>query len=234
MSEIKPEDVKKHKRVNQTFLSPLERPALKWLSEHLPAWVTPDFLTGIGFFAAVLIGISYWLTRYSPWFLWLATFGFILNWFGDSLDGTLARYRKIERPKYGFFIDHAIDAVVELIIILGLAASQYVSLTIALGTLIGYHMLSILVFLYTYVSGEFRISYGNLGPTEVRLIAIVANVILFFAGSPTVKLPFIASPLKLYDLILCAIILLEVVMFIVIFFTKAHELSKLESKPLKK
>ncbi len=120
----------------------------------------------------------------------------------------------------------------ELIIILGLGASQYVSLTIALGTLIGYHMLSILVFLYTFVSGEFRISYGNMGPTEARLIGIVANVILFFAGSPIIKFPF--AELKLYDLILCAVMLLELVFFIYIFFSKAHELSKLEAKPPKK
>jgi archaetidylinositol phosphate synthase len=232
MNDPTPNDVRTHTRVNQTFLSFLERPALKWLSARMPRWVTPDLLTGIGFFAAVLIGVGYWLCRYSAWFLWLASFGFLLNWFGDSLDGTLARFRKIERPKYGFFIDHAIDALVETIVIIGLGASPYVSLTIGLIALVGYLLVTILVFMYTYVSGVFRISYGNLGPTELRLIAIIANTVVFFVGNPIIHLPFVS--LKLYDTIVCFIILLEIIFFSYIFFSKAHELSKLEAKPPRK
>ncbi len=232
MSETQSKDVSTHKRVNQTFLSFAERPALQWLAKRVPAWVTPDILTTLGFLAAVIIGVSYWLCRISPWFLWLASFGFILNWFGDSLDGTLARFRKIERPKYGFFVDHAIDALVEMIVILGLGSSPYVNLIIALIALAGYLLVSILVFLYTYVSGEFRISYGNLGPTELRLIAILANTVVFFIGNPKIKLPFVE--LKLYDVIICFIILLEIIFFCVIFFSKARELNKLEAKPQKK
>src|SRR5690554_1739776 len=102
-------DVRNHTRINQTILGPLEKPALQWMAARLPVWVTPDTLTGIGIFASVLIFISFVLTNIHPGFLWLASFGVVLNWFGDSLDGTLARYRKIERPQYGFFVDHAVD-----------------------------------------------------------------------------------------------------------------------------
>ena len=102
-------DIKDHKRVNDILLGPLERPALQWLAAHLPAWATPDMMTVIGIIGALVITLGYGLSQFHPAFLWLATLGFIINWFGDSLDGTLARIRHIERPKYGFYIDHVTD-----------------------------------------------------------------------------------------------------------------------------
>src|SRR5512140_2984650 len=118
-------DIANHQRVNDIFLGPLERPALKWLAERMPAWVTPDTLTLIGVLGAVLTLISYLLTNISSGFLWLAALGFVINWFGDSLDGTLARTRKIERPIFGFFIDHTVDAVNEMLIFFGLGLTPY-------------------------------------------------------------------------------------------------------------
>ena len=193
-------DVKKHKRVNDILLGPLERPALQWLAAHMPAWVNPDILTGIGFFGSVLIGVSYWLTHISPLFFWLASLGFVINWFGDSLDGTLARYRKIERPKYGFFVDHSVDAISETIVFVGLGLSPYVRIEIALMALITYLLMSVLVYLRTYVRGQFVISYGKLGPTEARVIAIIANTAILFAGNKTlVNTP--VGGLTFYDLV---------------------------------
>ena len=107
----KARNIEKHKRINDIFFGPIERSLIAWLVQRMSRWVTPDVLTLIGFFAAILIGVSYWLTNYIKNYLWLATFGFMLNWFGDSLDGNLARYRKLERPRYGFFIDHTVDTV---------------------------------------------------------------------------------------------------------------------------
>ena len=182
-------DIKDHERVNDILLGPLERPALQWLAAHMPAWMTPDILTGIGTFGAVLIAVSYWLTNYSEWFLWLASLGFVINWFGDSLDGTLARYRKIERPKYGFFIDHTVDALNETIIFLGFGLSPYLRFEIACLALIGYLLMSVLVYVSTAVSGVFKISYGKLGPTEIRAIAILINIFIFFFGNPSINLP---------------------------------------------
>src|SRR5512137_1274301 len=175
-------DIKDHIRVNDIFLGPLERPALKWLAEHLPAWVTPDMMTVTGIAGALVITLGYGLSRFHPAFLWLATFGFIINWFGDSLDGTLARHRHIERPKFGFFIDHVADALTEIIIILGLGLTPHIHFSVASLCTIAYLAMSVLVYVRMNVMGEFKISYGKLGPTEVRLIAIGLNTYMFFGG----------------------------------------------------
>ena len=124
-------NIQDHTRVNDILLGPLERPALHWLAAHLPAWGYSRLMTVIGILGALVITLGYGLSRFHPAFLWLATLGFIINWFGDSLDGTLARFRHIERPKYGFYIDHITDCVTEIIIILGLGLSPYISFSVA-------------------------------------------------------------------------------------------------------
>jgi archaetidylinositol phosphate synthase len=226
-SQIKPASTE-HTRVNKILLSALEKPALQWFSEHMPAWVTPDMLTILGFCASVLIAVSYWLCNYNSAFLWLASFGFLLNWFGDSLDGTLARFRKIERPKYGFFVDHTVDAVTETLVFVGLGLSPYVDLTLALFALIGYLLVSVLVYVYTYVAGEFRISYASLGPTEMRAIAILANTLIFFVGNPVLKLGFVE--VTVYNLIVFLIVLLLFIGFLVVVLWRAHQLSIVDRK----
>lgn len=217
-----------HTRVNKILLTALEKPALRWFSEHMPAWVTPDMLTILGACASALIAVSYWLTNYNSAFLWLASFGFFLNWFGDSLDGTLARYRKIERPKYGFFVDHTVDAVTETLVFVGLGLSPYVDLTLALFALIGYLLVSVLVYVYTYVAGEFRISYASLGPTEMRAIAVLANTLIFFIGNPKLNLGFIE--VTVYNLIVFLVVLLLYIGFIVVVLWRANQLSKIDQK----
>ena len=132
MGEMKP-----HQRVNDILLGPLERPALQWLAGHMPAWMNPDILTGIGMLGAAVVFAGYTLSNAHPAYLWLANLGFVINWFGDSLDGTLARYRHIERPKYGFFIDHTMDALSEVLVVAGLGLSPYVSFEIAMLALVG-------------------------------------------------------------------------------------------------
>lgn len=196
-------DIKKHQRINDILLGPLERPALQWLSARMPAWVNPDILTGIGILGAFLIFISYWLTNVNKGFLWLASLGFVINWFGDSLDGTLARYRKIERPKYGFFVDHTVDALSETMVIIGLGLSPYMRFDIACLVLIGYLLMSVLVFITTAVTGVFQISYGKIGPTEIRVIVILLNTFIFFLGNPIIKLPWGAvSVVDLFGILL--------------------------------
>ncbi len=182
-------DIKPHQRVNDLLLGPLERPALQWLAAHMPAWMNPDILTGIGIIGAVLIFFSYWLSNALPGFLWVASLGFVINWFGDSLDGTLARYRQSERPKYGFLVDHTVDSFNEVLIALGLGLSPYVTFSVACLALIGYLLMSILVYIRTYVYGVFQLSYGKFGPTEVRVFLILLNLVMFFLGVPEVELP---------------------------------------------
>lgn len=226
----KQKKISKHKRVNDILLGPLERPALIWLAAHMPQWVSPDLLTLIGFIAALLIAVSYWLTNFNKNYLWLANFGFVLNWFGDSLDGNLARYRKIERPRYGFFIDHVVDTVSEVAIFLGLAYSPYVDFQLGTLALIAYLCMTIQVYITTCVRRVFRISYGKLGPTEARLIAISANTLIFFAGNPLINIPYIGS-VSLYNLIVAGVALL---LFAIFFSTAIEEGKKLNRKDRKK
>ena len=148
----------------------------------MPFWVTPDVCTFTGIIGAAVIMAGYILSRISPDFLWLASLGFIINWFGDSLDGTLARYRHIERPKYGYFVDHAVDVLNEMMMLVGLGLSYYIRLDLACLTLCLYLMLSILVFLRTFTNREFNISYSRLGPTEMRIGMILFNTVLYFGG----------------------------------------------------
>jgi phosphatidylglycerophosphate synthase len=215
-----------HKRINDILLGPLERPALKWLAAHAPAWMTPDVLTMIGIFGAVIIFAGYALSNVNAAFLWLAILGFVINWFGDSLDGTVARYRKIERPKYGFFVDHTVDAISQLIIFGGLGLSPYLSFEVAMLALVGYLLMSIFVYVDTYVSGVFKISYGKFGPTEARAIAILLTAGFFFWGTPTIQFSF--GEVGVYDLIGLGIALLLVLIYIFSTIRRAKELSTID------
>jgi phosphatidylglycerophosphate synthase len=205
-------EINQHKRVNDILLGPLERPALHWLAAHMPVWVTPDTCTAIGVLGALLTMISYGLSSYSPNYLWLASLGLFINWFGDSLDGTLARYRHIERPRYGFYIDHVTDGVCQVMVFLGLGLTPYVSFNIACLALISYLLLSILVYVRTYVVGEFKISYGRLGPTESRALAVLLNTAMYFFGPQ--KNLFRQVTFSNYDIVVAALALLLLGFFI--------------------
>jgi archaetidylinositol phosphate synthase len=203
-------DIKDHKRVNDILFGPLERPALHWLAAHLPTWVTPDMLTVVGISGSMVITLGYVLTNLHPAFLWLATFGFIINWFGDSLDGSLARFRHIERPKYGFYIDHFTDVLTEIITILGLGLTPYVKFSVAAMFCIAYITMSVMVYVRMNVMGEFKISYNKLGPTEARILAILLNIGMFFGGVVTyrVKLGAMIAIISPYDLVVVALVIL--------------------------
>jgi len=219
-------DIKSHQRVNQTLFTPVEKRLLQILVARMPTWVTPDILTGVGVFGAIVIFSSYCLTNLDPNFIWLANLGFALNWFGDSLDGSLARYRHIERPKYGFFLDHVVDAFNEFIIVMGLGLSPYVTFAIACLGLIGYLLLSVLVYVRTAVAGVFQISYGQLGPTEVRIIFILLNGAIYFIGVPEIVLP--VGIFSVYDFIFGILATLLILMFIGYSCKYGMELAKID------
>src|SRR6202035_615724 len=155
-----------------------ERKALLWLAERLPPFIKPDHLTVLGFVAMFLAGCSYAFGRWTPWGLLLATFCLALNWFGDSLDGTLARVRNRQRPRYGFYVDHISDSVAAFFLMGGLAVSGCVHPAIALGLLIAFLMLSIEAYLATYTLGRFHLSHGWFGPTEIRILLAIGNIAL--------------------------------------------------------
>lgn len=174
-------DIKQHKRVNQMLLGFLERPALQWMAAHSPAWVTPDVLTGLGVVGSLMCFGGYWLSGQNVLWLLLACVGFFVNWVGDSLDGTLARYRKIERPKFGFYIDHTVDAITEFLTIIGIGMSPFLRLDIAAFAMIGYLLMSTHVYIRTAVEGVFKISFGTFGPTEMRVIIVIVNIAIMLA-----------------------------------------------------
>jgi phosphatidylglycerophosphate synthase len=221
-------DISSHRRVLDTFTGPVERPILRWLAAHMPSWMNPDILTAIGVIGGLVILCGYWLTGADRNFLWLVNLGFVINWFGDSMDGTLARYRHRERPVYGFYIDHTVDAYVEIMIFLGLGLSPYVRFDLACLALIGYLLLSVLVYVRTCVKGEFVISYGKLGPTEVRLLAMVANTLVYFVGNPIPNL--FSLKLTIYDWLVSIVILLIYSIAIGTTLIQGRQLAKMEKE----
>lgn len=173
-------------RVNRIALARFEQWALPRLAKRMPQWVSPDSLTMVGLVAAVLIALAYILTWYSLGWLWLASAAFVLHWFGDSLDGTLARVRNIRRERYGFYVDHQADAISALLIFTALGLSPLMPLVVALLVLIGYYLMMIMVNLVTISRDVFKISFGGAGPTEARLAMITANTAVFFSGNAAV------------------------------------------------
>ena len=229
-----PTKVENHKRENDILLGFLERPALQWLAAHSPAWVTPDVLTWTGVAASVLIFISYGLTQFNRNFLWLASFGFLMNWLGDSLDGSLARYRHIERPRYGFLVDHWVDAISVVLIFLGIGISPYVDLLVASLALIGYLLLSIMVYLITYVTGVFQITNAKIGPTEVRVLAVVLNAVMFFAGNRAIMtVPYLGG-ISIYTLVTGLLAVAMGIYFLVNTSIQLRRLALLDGKRLER
>ncbi|MGI6251048.1 MAG: CDP-alcohol phosphatidyltransferase family protein [Anaerolineaceae bacterium] len=197
MTAAEKKAVTPEKRINDILLGPLERPALQWMARRMPQWVSSDTMTSLGVVASVLIFVAYVMVgrgeiQRNPW-LWVASLGFVLNWMGDSLDGTLARYRHMERPKYGFFVDHSVDAFSAVAIFLGIGFAKIASFQIASMALVGYLLAMITVYLKTHVTGIFEMTTIKIGPTEIRLIAIMINTYLFFAGNPTINVPRIGE-----------------------------------------
>ena len=165
-------------RIQTSFLNALEKKVLVWLAERQPKWMTSDILTYIGTFGAVVIAAGYILSAWNINFLWLSSLGFVINWYGDSLDGTLARVRKTQRPVYGYYIDHTIDCINEFIMFIGIGMSGLMHFSLAMVILAVYFMLTINVSINAHLKKEFRLTYAKLGPTEFRILAIIANTIL--------------------------------------------------------
>lgn len=169
-----------HERQSDFALARFERWFLPRAAAALPARIMPDHLTALGLLASTAIGVFYILSNESEAWLWAVNAALVVQWFGDSLDGTLARTRRIERPRYGYYLDHLTDAYSTLAIGLGLGFSPYMLLSTGLAIVIGYLLLSINVYLETHVFGRFRLGHGVLGPTEARLLLIGLNLLVLF------------------------------------------------------
>ena len=167
-------------REQTSVLAPLEQATLTGLAKRMPAWINSDHLTMLGFVAMFLAGVCYAASRWNPGMLLLVNVCLALNWFGDSLDGTLARYRNRQRPRYGFYVDHIIDTFGTLFLITGLAISGYMSERVAAFMLVVFLMLAINSYLAAHTLGIFKISHWKFGPTEIRLVLCIGNIYLLF------------------------------------------------------
>jgi phosphatidylglycerophosphate synthase len=170
-------------RIQENILAHHERRLLTWLCARMPAWITPDVLTGLGVFGAVLVFAGYAASNLSEEWLWLAIAGYVVQWFGDSMDGSLARFRKIERPSYGYFIDHSCDGLTTALIVWGIGTSPYVIMDVVMVALVGYLLLSIHAYLSARVLGEFKLSYLNAGPTELRFLLVGLTIMMMVLGT---------------------------------------------------
>ncbi len=179
LSEARKEKFLKASRVQDSLLSSIEKRTLLALAAKLPAWMNSDHLTALGFLAQIMAGISYAMARYDRQWLLVVIVCLAVNWFGDSLDGTLARVRNRQRPSYGFYVDHMVDSFGSVALMGGLALSGYMHPYIAIGLLVAFLVLSIQSYLATYTLGEFQLSFWSFGPTELRILLAVGNLALF-------------------------------------------------------
>jgi archaetidylinositol phosphate synthase len=195
--DMAPTEFKTAQRTQESLLAPLERRALSWLASHTPRAINSDHLTLLGLASTGAIGLCYALSRWHKYTLMAGIVFLALNWLGDSLDGTLARFRNQQRPRYGFYVDHVVDTFGAAFILGGLALSGFMHPLIAFGLLIAFLMFSCEVYLATYTIGNFKISYGKFSPTELRVLLAVGNLALFWR--PQVHLFGSAEPYRLFD-----------------------------------
>lgn len=213
-------------RIQTSLLNSAEKKVLVWLAARQPGWVTSDTLTWLGVFGTVLYMAGGWLANDNVLWLWLAVFGLVVHWYGDSLDGTLARVRGTQRPVYGFFIDHSLDAVTTCMIFFGAGFSPLLRMDVALAALAGYLCLSIYTYVGTIVKGEFRLTYGKLGPTEFRLLLILLNIVYMYTPWGSWHCEFLGGTWSAFDLLGLVVAVVLFVIFAVQFAADRRLLSR--------
>lgn len=227
------EENKQAARIQTSILNAAEKKILVWMAERMPSWVSSDMLTFVGFIGSCIIAAGYALSNLNLQWLWLSSFGLLVNWFGDSMDGSLARVRNAQRKTYGFYIDHNVDVINEVIMFVGVGMSPLVNLSFAMFALVGYFMLSIYVYIDCHLKGEMRLTYGGLGPTEFRLLLIIVNTLFIF-------IPWLSEwkvekvifhnvfQVGIMDYIAVAIAALLLIFYLVSFFKDARYFSKID------
>lgn len=186
----------RHVREHGSILADVEKRALVWMAARLPRWVNADHLTGLGLAAMAGVGVAFWASTWSDLALIGAVAGLALNWFGDSLDGTVARIRRHERPRYGYYVDHVVDVTSMLLLCAGMALSPHMTPVVALLLLTAYLMVSAEAYLATHACGVFRISLLKIGPTELRILLAAGAVRLLVSGS---EVELLGATWRLFD-----------------------------------
>ena len=222
----------KAERIQTSFLNAAEKKALIWLAQRQPRWMTSDLLTYIGVAGAVICAIGYALSNLNIYWLWLSSFGLVINWYGDSLDGTLARVRQLQRPIYGFFIDHSLDAITICFMCIGGGLSSVFKMEVAMLILVGYLVLSIYTYICTILKDEFRLTYGGgFGPTELRLAIILLNTVVMYTPWVAIRYNWYGYEFGVYDIVGFAIAVILFVRWFVQFLKDRRVLA--ERDPLK-
>ena len=229
-------------RTNDILLGPLERPTLAFFAKHMPKWVNSDMLTVLGLLGSVLAGVAYAMVglgtvKGNPW-LFVASLGFVINWFGDSLDGTLARYRNMSRPNYGYYTDHAIDGLTSILVFGGIGLSGIARFDVSLIALCGWLLLMMQVFLKTHATGVFEMTSIKIGPTEMRLAIIVLNTVVYFVGAGgslfNVTITSQVIPVNLGTLVLGVFAILFLLYYIYQIITTGSQLAYEDGEALKR
>lgn len=221
----------KSERIQTSFLNAAEKKTLIWLAHRQPRWVTSDLLTFIGVIGAVICATGYALSNFNLYWLWLSSLGLVINWYGDSLDGTLARVRDCQRPIYGFFIDHSLDAITICIMCIGAGLSSVFRMDIAMLLLIGYLVLSIYTYICTILKDEFRLTYGGgFGPTELRLFIIILNTIVMYTPWVNIRYSIKEYDFGVYDIVSFSISILLFAMWLHQFLRDRKVLSEKDPK----
>ena len=167
-------------RIQTSVFNALEKSILVGIAKRLPKWVKSDGLTAFGIFGSMVVALGFILSNIDIHYLWLSSLGLVINWFGDSLDGTIARVRGTQRRIYGFFLDHNVDGITISIMAIGAGLSPFVHLPLAMGVLVSYLLLSIYVYISAHLKGEFKLTYAKMGPTEFRILIILMNTVFMY------------------------------------------------------
>ncbi len=227
-------------RIQTSFINGIEKRALVWLAKRMPRWVNSDMLTAVGTLGALIVAIGFALSCLNVQWLWLSSFGLLVNWFGDSLDGTLARVRDCQRPVYGYYVDHTVDCINEGLMFIGAGLSPFLHLDLALLAYAIYLVLTINVSINAHLKGEFRLTYFKLGPTEFRIIIVVANTLLIAipalaAIANTHTLFGLTVTMHILDYVAAFIILAMALIYIVTTISDARKYAAIDpKKPQKK
>lgn len=216
-------EVKQSTRIQTSILNAAEKKALVWMANRLPAWVSSDMMTWFGVFGAFLVGLGFVLTYLSIYWLWLSVGGLVIHWYGDSLDGTIARVHNQQRPLYGYYLDHNMDVITEALMFIGAGLSPLMHMSIALAIFAAYLAMTVYVSINAHIKSEFKLTYGKLGPTEFRVIIALANIVLMYVPglatySLTVEMCSCMFVLRTLDLIGLAILFILIIIYFVSFF----------------
>jgi phosphatidylglycerophosphate synthase len=220
------EDAVNAERTESFLLAVPEKRFLRWAAGKLPRWILPDDMTALGVAAAIGVAVAYQLSNESLDWLWVASALLVVQWIGDSLDGTLARVRGIERPTYGYYLDHLVDAIATAVIGIGLGLSPFMLLSVGTLIVVAYLILSINVYLESYAFNRFSIGYGKIGPTEIRLILIALNTALALDLGLDFRL--VGVDLTVFDIVGIAIASVMILLLVGRSFRNLRELARKE------